>query len=286
MHATWNLICKSRKPSGAFFLIATTASVIFYLPVILYLSFMLKYIPNIVWVFLFFTGIAQAVYYINLGKAYEICEVSIAYPLIRSLPVLFIPILMFFFNANKNITIMAFVGMVILALGCVILAMQTVQEFLKNIFSKAYIFIVLSAIGTTSYTIIDSKALHTLKSESSLFTPIKTTLLYMGVENILILFILALYLFFSQKERGILKELLKDRVWQPMLSGVVCSVSYTIILVAMLFVSNVSYLAAFRQISIPLGVILGIVILKEKLSYSKIIGVTLISIGLVIVALY
>ena len=54
----------------------------------------------------------------------------------------------------------------------------------------------------------------------------------------------------------------------------------------MMFASNVSYIAAFRQVSIPLGALLGILILKEKATHAKIAGVVIISIGLVVVALW
>ena len=49
-------------------------------------------------------------------------------------------------------------------------------------------------------------------------------------------------------------------------------------------VTNVSFIQAFRQLSLPIGVALGIVILKEKISLPKIIGVALLLAGLVLSA--
>jgi len=48
------------------------------------------------------------------------------------------------------------------------------------------------------------------------------------------------------------------------------------------FVSNVSYVAVFRQLSIPLGAIFGIVFLKEPRYLPKTIGITAIFLGLVL----
>jgi len=45
-------------------------------------------------------------------------------------------------------------------------------------------------------------------------------------------------------------------------------------------------MAAFRQVDIPLGAVLGILIFKEKVTYPKLAGVALIFAGLVVVALY
>ena len=50
-------------------------------------------------------------------------------------------------------------------------------------------------------------------------------------------------------------------------------------------VSNVSYVQAFRQMSLPLGVAAGIFILKEKCPPVRLAGVGAIVAGLVIAAL-
>ena len=59
--------------------------------------------------------------------------------------------------------------------------------------------------------------------------------------------------------------------------------TYTLVLISLGFVSNVSYVVAFRQISVPLGTVLGILILKEPAYVSKYIGVVVVFAGLVLV---
>ena len=51
------------------------------------------------------------------------------------------------------------------------------------------------------------------------------------------------------------------------------------------YVTNISYVAAFRQISIPLGAIFGMSLLKEPRHPPKLVGVSTIFIGLVMVAI-
>ena len=58
-----------------------------------------------------------------------------------------------------------------------------------------------------------------------------------------------------------------------------------LILLAMGFVTNVSYIQAFRQMSLPIGVIFGILFLKEKCLPTKLAGVTLVVTGLIITAI-
>ena len=71
----------------------------------------------------------------------------------------------------------------------------------------------------------------------------------------------------------------------PMISGICSSTAYGLVLIAMGYVSNVCYLQAFRQLSLPFGVFLGIWFLKESPAVPKLIGVGLIVAGLFLTAL-
>ena len=52
----------------------------------------------------------------------------------------------------------------------------------------------------------------------------------------------------------------------------------------MAFAANVSYIVAFRQISVPIGVVFGVWIFKEPGYTLKSVGITIIFVGLVLVA--
>ena len=49
------------------------------------------------------------------------------------------------------------------------------------------------------------------------------------------------------------------------------------------YVTNASYVATFRQLSIPLGALFGMALLKEPRYNSKIVGVAVIFMGLIMV---
>ena len=51
------------------------------------------------------------------------------------------------------------------------------------------------------------------------------------------------------------------------------------------FVTNVSYIQAFRQMSLPLGVLAGILILKESHPPVKLAGIALVVGGLLLTSL-
>lgn len=56
------------------------------------------------------------------------------------------------------------------------------------------------------------------------------------------------------------------------------------VLMAMTMVTNVSFVQAFRQMSLPVGVLMGMVFLHEKCPAVKMLGIALVIIGLVLAA--
>ena len=68
------------------------------------------------------------------------------------------------------------------------------------------------------------------------------------------------------------------------LSGIAIFAAYTLVLIAMGFARNVTYVVAFRQMSVPLGVLLGLAVLGEPLNPPKLAGVLAVTAGLVLVA--
>jgi uncharacterized membrane protein len=61
--------------------------------------------------------------------------------------------------------------------------------------------------------------------------------------------------------------------------------TYGLVLAAMAYVSDVSYVAAFRQLSIPIGAVLGLTLQQEPRYQPKIIGIGVVSVGLVLVGI-
>ena len=76
---------------------------------------------------------------------------------------------------------------------------------------------------------------------------------------------------------------LRDYKGSAAITGIGIYLTYGLVLASMNFVTNVSYVAAFRQLSIPLGAIFGMALLREPCYSTKMFGVTTIIIGLALV---
>ncbi len=285
MHAGWNLVCKSKTPSAAFFALATCSSVVMMTPLYIYFVPRLGEVPTPVWHLLIATGFFQAFYYISLGNAYRLNDMSLAYPIARSLPVLFVPLVTTLIAVGKPLSALAVTGMIITAGGCMILPLKELRlSIFKQYFQYPFLFVVTAAVGISGYSIIDSVGLEALTKSAQPFSTIHAALFFIAFENLSILFYIWIYVALSRREKINLRIIRKRSLRFPLLAGPVVTITYTLVLVAMQFATNVSYIVAFRQVSIVIGVLLGIFILKEKSTPFKIAGTALIFIGLVLAA--
>jgi drug/metabolite transporter (DMT)-like permease len=93
-----------------------------------------------------------------------------------------------------------------------------------------------------------------------------------------------LFLLTLGPERNALRQVSRSGWWTAALTGLIITATYGLVLVAMAYVSNVSYLMAFRQLSIPIGAGLGILVRKESASSPKLAGIALVVVGLILVS--
>jgi|LSQX01.2.fsa_nt_gb drug/metabolite transporter (DMT)-like permease len=289
-HAGWNFLTKNSKPSGAFFFFSIGFAMVCISPVILLFYKKLTYIPLSVWGMLLSTGFFMAFYYFALAGAYRKGDISLAYPIARAFPILLITFISFLFGKGDNIWFWSLVGMFMVVVGMFILPIKKLNEFsFKHYFRLCCIFAFLAALGTVGYTIIDDRALSIIRTlPNTPFNPFEAAFLYLSLEGISCFLWLGLGIVIIKKERRKFFELItisKKDIKTAFIVGVSIFLSYGLVLSSMAFVKDVSYVAAFRQLSIPIGAFLGIFLLKEPKYPTRIIGVLIILIGLILVGL-
>jgi drug/metabolite transporter (DMT)-like permease len=154
--------------------------------------------------------------------------------------------------------------------------------------SRGVRFALLAAVGTMGYSLVDDHALRLLRPALAPMPATATTLLYALLEGVSTSVWLAGFLLFGALRiaaRPLAAFRLPSGQWRSaLLSGIAIFTAYTLVLIAMAFARNVTYIVAFRQMSIPIGVLLGLVVLREPLHPPKIAGVLTVAAGLVLVA--
>ncbi|MCA9987222.1 MAG: hypothetical protein KDE59_23100 [Anaerolineales bacterium] len=286
-HATWNLLGKRSSPTPVFFFLANGWGALLLLPYIWWQRAVLPGLPAGFWLLILATGICQAIYFIGLAHAYRTGDMSLAYPLLRALPVLLVAPLTLWLGQGERISGPGLSGMILVALGCLILPLPGFRQ----INGRAYLtlctlFALIAALGTTGYTIIDDAALRQLGSLADLgLATGARTLLFVSLQEWSIALMMGAYLLIRPVERPHFHQSLRRDRSRAALTGVIMVTTYGLVLLAMNWASNVSYVAAFRQLSIPLGALLGMTIQGEPRLPTRFWGIGIIFAGLVLVAL-
>jgi len=181
----------------------------------------------------------------------------------------------------------AVAGIVLVVAGCFLLPMRRFSEFrLRNYFNACCLLAMLAAVGTAGYTIIDDRALSILRGPPNhLFSPMVGACVYLFLESLSSLLWQALGLLAIPKERHGFWRSAVRQAKPAAIAGAGIVFAYGLALTAMAFVSNVSYVAAFRQLSIPIGAGFGIVLLKEPCHTPRLCGVAIILTGLIMVGM-
>lgn len=286
MHAGWNVLSKSRHPSTSFFLISTLAGAVLLAPVLAWHHRALGDVPPRVWLLLAGTGFFMAMYYMSLAGAYRAGDMSVAYPLARSSPLIVVSVVALLLGRGHQITGWCLTGIGLVVAGCFLLPMRRVGEFRPGHYLNASCGLaLLAAVGTAGYTILDDEALRLLRNDAGLgMSALSATLFYAALETVSCALWQALGVWLSRTGWADWRRECRAHGRHAVAAGAAIWAGYGLVLLSLAFVANVSYVAAFRQLSIPLGAAFGIAVLKEPAHPPKIAGVAVIFAGLLLVA--
>jgi drug/metabolite transporter (DMT)-like permease len=287
VHVGWNLVGKRQHPSAAFLLVANTLGFLCLAPIVIVFRDALDAFPKSVWLWLTVTGFFQALYYAALAGAYRSGEMSVVYPLARSGAVVFVVLLNVLLGRGGQLSGMALGGMALIVLGGLLLPLQSLGDMrLRHYLVPATLLALLAALGTAGYSIVDDEALRIARAAPGLpVGPLVATALYSFFEGLTSSLWLGVLVLARRQGRAELQEAWRAQLWQAGLTGVGIYVAYTLVLVSMAFVTNVSYAVAFRQVSVPLGAVVGVLVLGDRPHLPKLVGVTAMFVGLVLVGL-
>ncbi|MEP4558244.1 drug/metabolite transporter [Cobetia amphilecti] len=267
----------------AFFMLAMGSGAVIFAP-LLWLGPSLGLLPDAFWGWLVATGLCQALYMGGLAWAYARGEVSVLYPIARALPVVLVPLVSMSLLGSQALTTLDLVGMGLILLGALILPLSSPQGLRPATYlTPALGFALLAALGTTGYSLIDKQALDLMVSVG--YSPTSAGAVFLVLQAMMTVAWGALMVMLLPTERRRLPALLRSERASMALTGVMVMATYGLVLVAMTLTAEVSLVVAMRQLSIPLGVVLGVVWLREGATRAKWLGIIVMLAGLWTVAL-
>jgi len=274
LHAGWNLLARAGRKEHAFLLQTLCAIVVLGLvPAVIGLV-RLPPFPARTRVCAIVSGCFCGVYYLGLARAYGAGDFTVVYPLARALPVLFVSI--GDVARGRPPSPLGWVGMALVAGGCLCVPMRSLRDFsVKRYFTRTTAWALVTASATVGYTLVDKFAAEAAHGDPS----------YAAVYG---------YVFFcvSALVYGLCLSALRrrGREWQrvgwglPVLAGALNFGAYWLVLWAYQLAQRASYVVAFRQFSIVVGVVLAFVWFREKGAAVRIAAACVIVLGLVLIA--
>lgn len=297
VHAGWNLLGKRDSSDGAYFCVAAATGALVLLPVVLTWHEAVSRMPPAVWVYLIPTGLFQGLYFTGLAGAYRTGELSVAYPVARAFPVLLVPLASALLAPGDSATLLAFVGMFVVTAGLLVIPQHRLLHLsASRLRGKWMLYAFLAGVGTTGYSVVDDTALslyrsglgseaHSHATAALSLASFQAPVIYAAFQSLATAVVLALASMVRLGPAGFAHEVGKTPMRSAVTAGIAIVAAYCLILIAYGFARDVSYVVAFRQLSLPLGTLIGALVLGEKVNRARVAGTALILAGLVLVSL-
>ena len=286
LHASWNLLAKKSHMTFAFYTAMMIVDMLMGAWVLFVLPVRLAELSPAFYMTTCGAALGETIYCTGLVMSYRRMDMSAAYPMMRSLPLLFTAFLTHLLGVGKPLALLALIGMATVFAGCVVMPLGKFSDFrLSNYLNKTIAFVLLAALGTTLYTICDSEAQAAMRACAPKLSGTMVSCTYYELRHIAVVAALGLVVLAVPSARAEAAAMPRNGMWTPLLAGVFAGLTYILVLLAMNYVSNVSYVQGFRQLGLVIGMLEGILILKERCTLTRIVGITLIVSGLVLTVL-
>ena len=276
MHAGWNLLARYAGSEGNFYrkMLVLTLLVGF-LPAVIS-EIQVGSMTRLAWICVIGSGTFAAFYLFGLARAFHLSDFTIVYPVARALPVIFIALIDV--ARGRMLTPLGWLGLMLVAAGSILIPQQRFGDFqLRSYWNIAVLWMLVAAIGTIGYTVLDKVAAEVVQSGPA--TAARYGYFYFAIS-----FFPYILLMRTVKEPPASGG---ARDWFLAAVGAVFGFgAYWLILWAYQLSPVASYIVAFRQFSIVIGAFLGFLIFKEQGIYVRLSGALLIAAGLIIIALY
>ncbi|WP_137170536.1 EamA family transporter [Marinomonas sp. FW-1] len=291
MHAGWNFFGKQAQPTLAFFFLTMLLGSLLFSPLIVWQWSLIQAFDLRILGLLLLTGLFQALYLWGLAEAYRAGDMSIAYPIARSSPLIIVCVSSWFLGQGSSISNQSIAGVILIVLGCLLIPLPRLQDFSwRNYNNRTTVFALIAAFATAGYSLVDDRATQLMRELTTpdgtfISPPEHIAILYVTLQSCFSLIWMVWFVWLSKPQRQQFKDMTRRQWRLAAITAVLMLCTYSLVILAMAFVSNVSYVVAFRQLSIPLGVLFAVIGFGESFKLPKLIGVGITFTGLIAVVL-
>jgi uncharacterized membrane protein len=262
IHSIWNLFTKRSLNKAVFLWFCQMTAVLIFLPPTLSELSGVELNFQDSWVYILLSMILHGSYMLLLAKTYSLGDLSQAYPIMRGISPLLVPLFAVLI-LNEHLVPLGWVGIVFIVFGIVLIG-----GIKKKALNKTMLYAIAVGIMITGYTLVDKLALKYVAP----FTLNEFT----NIGNLLALTWIALHSGVIRKEWQI--------NWRTIILGGILAPGGYILFLKALELMPVSQLAPIREIGTVFGTLFGIFLLKEPQGKSRIIASIIITVGILLLA--
>ncbi len=259
LHALWNLFVKQGRDKVAFTALFLLAVPVLFAPV--FLALLPTHLPSTAgWLCVVATGIVYTAYFLGLARAYEVSDLSVAYPLSRGLgPAL--TVLWGVLLLGERPTERGWLGIALTLAGAWMLSWHQGQAVhWRSLFAPPLRPAWFVAAMYSAYSVIDKLAV-------SVFTVHPAVYIYAAYT---VCAVLTIPIVLKRKGTAALWEEWQRSKWLCLATAVLNIAAYLLVLFALsLPHTPISYIIPLRTVGILFGVLLGTEVLGETGRWRK-----------------
>lgn len=269
-HATWNLLAKRATTPEVFTWWMSAAAAVIGAPVALW--FLFTDPPDAIgWAFAGGTIILHTGYFTFLGRAYSKGDLSVVYPVARGSGLALIPVVASL-AIGESLSWQGAAGVAVIVTGIFIVASSSAGATGARMrWGPGVAFALLTGATIAGYSVVDKRGVEHMAPM------LYVVLLTAGGGTGMLL------LMRGRQGPGAFRAEFARHWVAIVAAGILQTAAYGLVLFA-LQLSPVSYVGPFREIGIAFGVVLGSMVLRERISRRRGLGAVVIVLGALIVA--
>lgn len=273
-HASWNFLLKRAATPEVFTWWLLVSIAVLLCPVGLVLAWRAP-VENPGWWYVLGTILLHVLYFVFLGRSYTHADLSVVYPVARGLGPTLVPALGFLI-LDEKVAALAIVGIAGVVLGIYTVywwgrMSQVLREPFKLLTERGSRYAVLTGLVIAAYSVWDKVGVRYVNPFLYMY------LMALGTSIAMAPYMLRLH------GRVAVRSELRVGSWSIVTAGMLTYLAYGLVLRALEF-SKVSYIAPSREVGIVVGVLLGVLVLKEPFGRGRLFGSSLIVLGLGLIA--
>jgi drug/metabolite transporter (DMT)-like permease len=276
MHAGWNLLARHNHAERSFYqkmLLITV--VVGFIPAV-WSEMITHSLTPLAWMCVTGSGISAGVYLFFLARAYEEADFTVVYPVARALPVIFVA----FGDVLRGrfLTPLGWLGIFFVTAGCFIVPQQSLRDIrINNYLKRATLWMLLAALGTVGYTILDKIAAEVIQPGPA--SAARYCYFYFALSYLPYVLLLRLF-------KAELTSNSKEEWFFVGIATIFGFGAYWLVVWAFQLSPYAGYIVAFRQFSIVIGAVLAFIIYKEGGVKVRLAGASLIVLGLLLISFF